>query len=305
MRPVGSYMGHGVYLLWSHVPEHTRRFATFFMPQTTLEQPGTGALLTEHREGRFLCVACKAPLFSSTDKIPNTVDYVTFRSPIKDSAVTQTQSYTLAGDELSQLHCAHCDAIVGFIGGFELRSADDLESGETQREYKVFSAAVRLEKKWSLRNYPILALVGLALIVVGLYAGLRVYESVVGSMQVVEEEKRTRVWMGNTVLEVKAVVLTEAAANGSIPSIESGTLLLVIPPESAAIRVRLASSPFDVLWLDDTFTVLSFETIDPLLSDILTPPAGSRYALVALPGVIVSGAQQPGYQLLVLDKKNL
>jgi len=274
------------------------------MGKATFEQPGSGVLLGIKTVGTYVCATCGAALFSSQDKRDAADDYATFTAPITEGAVNNVRTYSVEGNEESVLQCAQCAAEVGFIGNFVLRSADDLEQGQAQMEYKVSSRAVRFKKAFSLSRYPVGVLLAL-LVFGGLAYGVWYAFTTFENGTVSNTDPVIQLWLGDVTLHAKPVVLEEALASGSIPPIESGTLLLVIPPNSAGIRIRLANTQFDVLWLDEHFKTVSFETIDPQKTDILTPPTQSKYGLVTQPGVIVEQARVPGYEVIVINNANL
>ncbi len=261
-------------------------------------------MLAESRSGTYVCSRCRAKLFSSLDKQLGADDYPTFRAPIDDRALEEYASYTAEGAVQTRLRCRSCRAEIGFIGDIELRSADDLEEGERQREYKVWSRALRFVGSWSGWTRPLRLLVLAAVIGAVVYAGAY-GASLVQNFMGGSDGREIELWLDGRDVQATLVRL-DRSGQGSMPNVESGTLLFVIPPGSAGVRVRLASGPFEVLWLDERFMTLGFETHDAAASaDVLTTPETARYALIATPGVIPRTVRLPGFEVFVRNKADL
>ena len=78
------------------------------------ERPFTSPFNTEKRKGRYLCVACDLPLFSSEAKFDSGTGWPSFSAPINEKALgTKTQG---SGRFLqTEVHCRRCGGHLGHI----------------------------------------------------------------------------------------------------------------------------------------------------------------------------------------------
>jgi peptide-methionine (R)-S-oxide reductase len=77
------------------------------------ERPGASPLNEEKREGKFLCAACHADLFSSDTKYESGSGWPSFFAP-RDGAVATTEDRTL-GMRRVEVHCARCGGHLGHV----------------------------------------------------------------------------------------------------------------------------------------------------------------------------------------------
>jgi peptide methionine sulfoxide reductase MsrB len=273
----------------------------------SFEPAGTGALLREESMGRYHCRTCDSVLFDSGDRLPGADDYATFKAPAHNDALLEVKTYTPAGEEQTTVQCAQCTAPVGFISNFVLRSADDLEQGREQLEYKVSSSAVSFKPVFGIfhSRLTLLLIVGVVLIG-GAYAGLQMWGSVTSVSRLEHVEEPITFWINDQKLSATVVPLEQGfPVLDSLPDIQQGTLLLSLPPEPVDLRIRLANQLFEVLWLDENMGTIRFDEVDPAIEYTLSPPNEAVFGLVARSGTVPQYAQTPGYKLLVLNKGDL
>ena len=75
------------------------------------EQPYTGELLDEHREGTFFCKRCNAPLYYSSMKF----DSGCWRPSFDDAIPGQVQETPDEDDHRVEITCTHCNGHLGHI----------------------------------------------------------------------------------------------------------------------------------------------------------------------------------------------
>ncbi len=78
------------------------------------EAPYTGALLDNKDEGRYLCVCCAAPLFSSEHKYDSGSGWPSFFAPITDDAIEALPDHS-HGMRRIEIRCARCEAHLGHV----------------------------------------------------------------------------------------------------------------------------------------------------------------------------------------------
>jgi len=77
------------------------------------EAPGSCALLTEKRPGRFACAGCDQPLFESQLKFESGTGWPSFNDPIEGAVETSVDhSYGMVRTEV---HCANCGSHLGHV----------------------------------------------------------------------------------------------------------------------------------------------------------------------------------------------
>jgi peptide-methionine (R)-S-oxide reductase len=77
------------------------------------EHPFTSALLDEHREGIFACVACDLPLFPSKFKYDSGTGWPSFFDTISNHVSTSTDNKLLY--TRTEYHCARCGGHHGHV----------------------------------------------------------------------------------------------------------------------------------------------------------------------------------------------
>ncbi|MEQ1769312.1 MAG: peptide-methionine (R)-S-oxide reductase MsrB [Devosia sp.] len=101
----------------SHSEEEWRKIlspeAFSVMRQEGTEYPGTSALLTEHRDGTFLCAGCDLALFDSATKYESGTGWPSFYQPL-DNAVQQSTDFKL-GYARNEIHCRRCGGHLGHV----------------------------------------------------------------------------------------------------------------------------------------------------------------------------------------------
>jgi peptide-methionine (R)-S-oxide reductase len=77
------------------------------------EYPGSCALLNEHREGTFSCVACGQPLFKAERKFESGTGWPSFFAPLEGSiGTTVDRSHFMTRTEV---HCSRCGGHLGHV----------------------------------------------------------------------------------------------------------------------------------------------------------------------------------------------
>jgi methionine-R-sulfoxide reductase len=75
------------------------------------EMPYTGALLGEHRTGKFLCTRCRSPLYSSTMKFDSSCGWPSF----DDTIPGQVQEIADRDGHRIEIVCKNCQGHLGHI----------------------------------------------------------------------------------------------------------------------------------------------------------------------------------------------
>ncbi len=95
---------------WAELlPEET--FRILFEEET--EYACSSGLLTEKRDGTFLCAACFQPLFDSRAKYESGTGWPSFREALPDTTATKTD-FKL-GYPRTEYHCASCGGHQGHV----------------------------------------------------------------------------------------------------------------------------------------------------------------------------------------------
>jgi peptide-methionine (R)-S-oxide reductase len=77
------------------------------------EQPGSCALLQEHRAGTFSCVACGQPLFVADRKFESGTGWPSFFAPLEGAiGTTEDRSWGMTRVEC---HCNRCGGHLGHV----------------------------------------------------------------------------------------------------------------------------------------------------------------------------------------------
>ena len=77
------------------------------------ERPGSCALLSEKRPGRFSCAGCEQPLFDSKGKFESGTGWPSFNDPIA-GAVENTVDRS-HGMIRTEVHCSRCGSHLGHV----------------------------------------------------------------------------------------------------------------------------------------------------------------------------------------------
>ena len=78
------------------------------------ERPGTGALLEEHRDGRFSCAGCGATLFASDAKFDAGCGWPSFTEPSSVQRVRMIEDHS-HGMHRIEVRCSSCDGHLGHV----------------------------------------------------------------------------------------------------------------------------------------------------------------------------------------------
>lgn len=78
------------------------------------EPPFKNAYHDNKKEGTYLCVCCKLPLFTSKTKFDSGTGWPSFYQPISSKRVITKKDYDL-GVERDEVLCARCDAHLGHV----------------------------------------------------------------------------------------------------------------------------------------------------------------------------------------------
>jgi len=77
------------------------------------ERPYTSPLVNEHRSGRFVCLGCNWPLFSSATKFDSGTGWPSFWQPLP-GAVGTSSDWEL-GYPRTEVHCSRCGGHLGHV----------------------------------------------------------------------------------------------------------------------------------------------------------------------------------------------
>ena len=78
------------------------------------EPPFSGIYNNKKDKGEYLCVCCKAKLFSSTAKYDSGSGWPAFYEPISENALGSSSDNSLFM-ERTEIHCSKCDAHLGHV----------------------------------------------------------------------------------------------------------------------------------------------------------------------------------------------
>lgn len=86
-------------------------YAVLFEEDT--EPSGSSPLNDEHREGTFVCAACRLPIFTSADKFESGTGWPSFTQPIAGHVGTR-RDFKLVWPR-TEYHCARCGGHQGHV----------------------------------------------------------------------------------------------------------------------------------------------------------------------------------------------
>ena len=78
------------------------------------EPPFSGIYNNKKDKGEYLCVCCKAKLFSSTAKYDSGSGWPAFYEPISENALGSSSDNSLFM-ERTEVHCSKCEAHLGHV----------------------------------------------------------------------------------------------------------------------------------------------------------------------------------------------
>lgn len=78
------------------------------------ERAFTGKYWDHHEAGRYLCVACRAPLFDSAAKFDSGSGWPSYWQPVAGTAVAEHVDAS-HGMQRVEVRCAHCDSHLGHV----------------------------------------------------------------------------------------------------------------------------------------------------------------------------------------------
>jgi peptide-methionine (R)-S-oxide reductase len=82
--------------------------------QAQTERPYTSPLVNEHRQGRFVCLGCNWPLFSSSTKFESGTGWPSFWQPLNKASVL-TKTDTSLFMVRTEVLCANCGGHLGHV----------------------------------------------------------------------------------------------------------------------------------------------------------------------------------------------
>jgi peptide-methionine (R)-S-oxide reductase len=82
--------------------------------ESSTEDPYTGDLVKEDREGTYRCAGCKSELFESDAKFSSGSGWPSFDDPASDTAVTHHRHNTVLAVAV-EVRCATCEGHLGHV----------------------------------------------------------------------------------------------------------------------------------------------------------------------------------------------
>ncbi len=87
----------------------------FRVTQTEATEPAfQNAFWNNKRKGRYYCIVCGLPLFTSETKFESGTGWPSFYDPVKEDAVAYKSDFHL-GYERTEVHCSRCEAHLGHV----------------------------------------------------------------------------------------------------------------------------------------------------------------------------------------------
>lgn len=83
--------------------------------EAATEPPGTGGYTTTREPGTYLCKACGAELFTSTEKFDSHCGWPSFFAPAAANRVRYLSDTSLPGRPRVEVRCATCDSHLGHV----------------------------------------------------------------------------------------------------------------------------------------------------------------------------------------------
>ena len=103
------------------------------------EAPFTSELNDEKSEGKFKCVACGQPLFSSENKFDSGTGWPSFDAPMDDESV-ETEADSSMFMRRTEVLCSRCDAHLGHV-------FDDGPAETTGKRYCINGCALTFDEE--------------------------------------------------------------------------------------------------------------------------------------------------------------
>lgn len=84
----------------------------YVMRRAGTERPSLSGNALDHKEGVYVCSACRNPLFRAEDKFNSGTGWPSFNRPIRKEAVHEGSASAIFGAEIS---CARCGSHLGHV----------------------------------------------------------------------------------------------------------------------------------------------------------------------------------------------
>jgi peptide methionine sulfoxide reductase MsrB len=267
-----------------------------------MEEPNTGVYVAMNKKGVYHCAGCRSPLFDSSKKVESKSGYATFSLTLSEVG---EQNILISSDEENGLHkvvCAVCGGVLGFVDSKE--NADFLGEGKKCQLLHCSSNVLSFKKSFTLRNYPFwYGVLVISIIVVGLGVCSTVSTMLKpdGAMNGV-----VHVLVGDTDIATTVIRLDVIDPENQSLVFGHDALFIVLSKSEKSPRLKLSKQPVDVLWINETFSVVSFERgVTPEAGGVLQAPEDASFALVSRAGLLQTTVFVKDTKVYVADKTKL
>ncbi len=172
--------------------------------------------------------------------------------------------------------------------------------------YNINSTSIKSKKKFSIRKHPVMFFIGIALLsLLGVFAWFFT-DKLSGMSQLKNSDNGVHLNVGNKEFVANVVNIDNIKSGGGNTFFAKDALFVILSKDKNAPRLRLPNISVNILWLDKTFKVVSFEKKDKLNSDnVLSPPDNADFALIIKDGELHDTQIQKGTEVMIPNKMEL